>query len=204
MSILKRLFSAVVFNGLLAYGVSVLRPAGHKVVTAVVMASLMIPPILSMGPLFNNIVRIGLINSFVPLWLVFGANPFYFFIFKSFFDRLPRALFEAAQLDGCSSLQVFTKIALPLSIPITMVVAIFTVNAAWSDFLLPFLVLRGDHVQTVMVKIYSLQSALGTLQGFGPDKLLMALALAAIPPVIIFALFQKQITTSAITVGLKE
>lgn len=197
-------FSAVLFNGLLAYGVAVLRPAGHKVVTALIMASLMIPPILNMGPLFHNIVRLNLIDSYLPLWLVFGANPFYFLIFKSYFDRLPKSLFEAAQLDGCTNVQLFTRITIPLSLPITMVVAIFTMNAAWSDFLLPFLVLRSDGKQTVMVKIYSLQSALGMLQGFGPDKLLMVLALSIIPPIALFLLFQKEITSSVMTTGLKE
>lgn len=195
---------AVLFNGLLAYGVSVIRPWGHQVVTALVIGSLMIPPILNMGPLFQSIVGLGLIDSYLPLWLVFGANPFYFLIFKSYFDTLPRALFEAAQLDGCTNMQMFLRIVLPLSMPITSVVAIFAANASWSDFLLPFLVLRSDSAKTVMVKIYSLQSALGTLQGFGPDKMLMLLLLAIIPPTLMFLLFQRQITHSVALTGLKD
>ncbi|HEY8425731.1 MAG TPA: carbohydrate ABC transporter permease [Limnochordales bacterium] len=196
--------SAVLFNGLLAYGVSVLRPAGHQVVTALMMISLMIPPILNMGPLFRQIVTLGLIDSYVPLWLVFGANPFYFLIMRTYFDRLPRAIFEAARIDGCTGLQMFWKVAVPLSRPILAVVAIFTANAAWSDFLLPFLVLRSDAFQTVMVKIYTLQAASATMQGFGPDKLLMVLVLASLPPVALFVLFQRRITTTVATTGLKE
>lgn len=196
--------SAVLFNGLLAFGVSVIKPAGYRIITALIMASLMIPPILNMGPLFNNIVRLGLIDSYIPLWLVFGANPFYFFILKTYFDTLPRTLFEAARIDGCTNLQMFWKIVLPLSLPMSSVVAIFTANAAWSDFLLPFLVLRSDAAQTVMVKIYSLQGAMGTMQGFGPDKLLMVLVLAIVPPTVLFILFQKQITHSTAMTGIKE
>ncbi|WP_324668060.1 carbohydrate ABC transporter permease [Geochorda subterranea] len=196
--------SAVLVNGLLAYGVSVLRPAGHKLVTALMMGSLMIPPILNMGPLFRQIVALGLIDSYIPLWLVFGANPFYFLIMTTYFDRLPRALFEAARIDGCNGLQMFWKVAVPLSRPILAVVAIFAANAAWSDFLLPFLVLRSDALQTVMVKIYTLQAASATMQGFGPDKLLMVLVLASLPPVALFVLFQRRITSTVATTGLKE
>jgi len=175
------------------------------VIYALVMVSLMIPVVLNMGPLFNNIVKVGLYGNYLPLWLVYGANPFYFIIFKTYFDHLPKTLFEAAQLDGCNKLQLFTKIVIPLSRPILMVVSIFTVNAAWSDFLLPFLVLQSDDSKhTVMVKIFSLQKNMGTTPYFTPDKLLLILALSMIPPILFFIFFQKQITSSVATAGIKE
>ncbi len=196
--------AAVLFNGLLAYAISVIKPAGSKIVFALVMISLMIPPILNMGTLFNNIVQLGLINSHIPLALVFGANPFYFIIFKAYFDRLPRALFEAAQIDGASKLRVFFSIVAPLSKPIIAVVSIFTVTAAWSDFLLPYLILQADSRQTVMVKIYQLYGDMGTAMGFGPDSLLMVMAFSIIPPILLFLVFQKQITSAVATSGIRE
>jgi multiple sugar transport system permease protein len=201
--ILGALVCAILFNGLLAYAISIIKPAGHKIVFGMVMASLMIPPILNMGPLFNNIVKLGFINRYEPLWLVYGANPFYFIMFKTYFDGLPKSLFEAAQLDGANKLQMFRSIILPLSKPIIMVISIFTINAAWSDFLFPFLVLFDDSKQTVMVKIYKLQSTMGSAMNFGPDKLLMVLALSMIPPILFFIIFQKQITSSVATTGIK-
>lgn len=197
-------FAAILFNGLLAYAVSVIRPKGHKFVFALVMASLMIPPILNMGTLFHNIVRLNLINSHLPLMLVFGANPFYFIMFKTYFDRLPKPLFEAAEIDGASRLQMFRYVLMPLSKPIAGVVAIFSMTAAWSDFLLPYLVLQRDSRQTVMVKIYSLYSDMGTAPGFGPDSLLMVLAFSIVPPVILFIIFQKRITSAVATTGIRE
>jgi multiple sugar transport system permease protein len=202
--IIGAVLTSVIFNGLLAYAISILKPVGHRIVFGLVLGSLMIPPILNMGPLFNNIVKTGLINNYLPLMLVFGANSFYFILFKTYFDSLPESLVEAARLDGCNNLQVFYKIVLPLSKPIMMVVAIFTVNAAWSDFLLPYLVLLDDARQTVMVKIFLLQSNMGTSMNFGPDTLLIVLALSIIPPVIIFFIFQKQITSTVATTGVKE
>jgi multiple sugar transport system permease protein len=201
--VMGAIVAAVLFNGLLAYVISVLKPVGGKLVFATVLASLMIPPILNMGPLFQNLVRFNLINTYIPLWLVFGANPFFFIMFKTYFDRLPKELFEAAQIDGANNLQMFLKIVLPLSKPIVGVITIFTLNAAWSDFLLPFLVLLQDDKQTVMVKIFKLQSTMGTSIGFGPDMLLMVLAISIIPPIILFILFQRQITSSVATTGIK-
>lgn len=201
--ILGAVVCSVMFNGLFAYAVSVIRPAGHQIIYASVLISLMIPPILNMGPLFHNIVKLKLINSYLPLWLVFGANPFYIIMFKTFFDALPKELFEAATIDGASKLQMFRHLVIPLSRPMVVVISIFTINAAWSDFLLPFLVLKDDAKQTVMVKIYALYSSMGTSMHFGPDKLLMVLAFSIIPPILLYIIFQKQITTTIATTGIK-
>lgn len=111
---------------------------------------------------------------------------------------------EAARLDGCNKLTLFFKIVAPLSKPIIGVVAIFTVNASWSDFLMPFLVLKQDSVRTVMVKIFDLQSNMSTSAQFGMDYLLMVLSLSILPPVALFILFQKQITGSVATAGMKD
>jgi len=201
---LGAVLTSIVFNGLLAYAISIIKPAGYKIVFALVMASLMIPPILNMGTLFNYIVKLNMINSLLPLALLFGANPFYFILFKTYFDSLPEALFEAARIDGANRLQVFTMIVLPLSKPILAVVSIFTLTAAWSDFLLPFLVLQSDSKQTVMVKIYQLYNDMGTSMGFGPDSLLMVIAFSIVPPVILFFIFQRHITSTVATTGIRE
>ncbi len=195
---------SVVFNGVLAYVISVLKPKGHKLVFAAVMLSYMIPAVTSIVPLFKNIAALNLIDSYIPLWFIFGANAFYFMMFKTYFDSIPKALLEAARLDGASDLQIFFMIVAPLSKPIIGVVAIFTTTAAWSDFLLPYLVLQDESMQTVMVKIFSIQSTIATNPDFGPDKLLMLLSISIIPQIILFIIFQKQITGTSSTSGMKE
>jgi len=195
---------SVVFNGILAYVISILKPKGHKIVFAAVMLSYMIPAVTSIVPLFKNIAMLNLIDSYIPLWFIFGANAFYFMMFKTYFDSIPKALLEAARLDGASDLQIFFSIVAPLSKPIMGVVAIFTTTAAWSDFLLPYLVLQDESMQTVMVKIFSIQSTIATNPDFGPDKLLMLLSISIIPQIILFIVFQKQITGTSSTSGMKE
>ncbi len=76
---------AVVFNGLLAYGLAILKPKGYKIVQALVMWSLLIPSTASIVALFRNINMLGLSRSFLPLWLSYGANAFWVVLFKEFF-----------------------------------------------------------------------------------------------------------------------
>lgn len=183
---------AIFFNGLLAYALAILRPKGHKVINGLVMWSLLIPTTTSIVALFVNINRLGLTGTFIPLWLSYGANAFWVVLFKEFFEGLPKELIEAAKIDGCNIFQIFYKIVLPLSKPIIMVIIIFSVTAAWSDFLLPYLVLNGSGNETVMVKLYA-YSAAHTTQ----IDMIRAIFFSIIPPTIIFLLFQKQITDGA-------
>lgn len=195
---------SVVFNGLLAYVFAIVKPKGYKFFFGMVMASYMIPALMSIVPLYQQIINFGLINTYIPLWFMFGANAYYLIMFKNYFESLPKALFEAAEMDRCGKFRAFFKVVIPMSRPIIGVVAIFTMTAAWSDFLLPYLVLNDDSMMTVMVKIYNLQATMGTVQGFGPDKLLMILTISILPQIVIFALFQKQITGSSAAGAVKE
>ena len=195
---------AIVFNGLMAYVFSVLKPKGYKVAQGLVMWTLLIPATTSIIALFRNINMIGLNQSFIPLWLAFGANAFYVTLFKEFFDGIPAELLEAAKLDGAGVLQIFFKIMLPLSKPIIMVVAIFAVTAAWSDFLFPYLVLNGAKwpngtgMETVMVKLFAFKDT-----PTDAVSVLRAVLFAIIPPTVIFALFQRQITDGAAAGAVK-
>ncbi|MDO5345502.1 MAG: carbohydrate ABC transporter permease [Lachnospiraceae bacterium] len=191
-------FCAILFNGLLAYGLAVLKPKGYKVIQALVMWSLLIPSTASIVALFRNINMLGMSRSFLPLWLAYGANAFWVVLFKEFFEELPTELLEAARLDGCGTLQVFLKMVLPLSKPIIMVVAIFAVTTSWSDFLLPYLVLNGSGKETVMVKLFSFKDT-----PTNAVAMLRAVMFSIIPPTILFVLFQKQITDGAAAGAVK-
>lgn len=191
---------AVFFNGLLAYVLAILKPAGHKIVLALVMWCLLIPPTTSFVALFVNIKKIGLTNSFIPLWLSMGANAYWVILFKNYFESLPKDFIDAARLDGCGDFQVFTRIILPLSKPILVVVAIFAICAAWSDFLMPYLLLSGTDKETVMVKLFSFQNSIKTNQ----IDIIRAVLYSIIPPTILFALFQKQIMGGVMSGGIKE
>lgn len=198
VAVLGSVVCAVIFNGLLAYGFAILKPRGYKIAFGLVMWSLLIPATTSIVAVFRNINMVGLYRSFLPLWLAFGANAFYVVLFKEFFEEIPGELLEAAKLDGAGVLQVFAKIMLPLSKPIIMVVVIFAITAAWSDFLLPYLVLNGSGKETVMVKLFAFKDT-----PTDAVSVLRATLFAIIPPTILFAFFQKQITDGATAGAVK-
>ena len=202
--VLGAVVCSVLFNGLLAYAFAIVKPRGYKIFFALVMASYMIPAVASIVPLFNQIAKFKLLNTYIPLWFMFGANAYYLIMFKNYFESLPKALFEAAEMDKCGKFKAFFRIVIPMSRPIIGVVAIFTMTAAWSDFLLPYLVLTDPDMATIMVKIYDLQSTMGTVQGFGPDRMLMILTISILPQIVIFAIFQRQITGSSAVGAVKE
>lgn len=197
--VLGSVICSVIFNGLLAYVLAIIKPKGYKLVTGLVMWSLLIPATTSLVALFVNINNVGLNKSFIPLWLVSGANAFYVVLFKNFFEGLPKELVEAAKLDGCNVLKIFSKIILPLSKPIVMVIVIFTLTAAWSDFLLPYLVLNGTDKETVMVRLFVYSRT-----NVNDVDMLRAVAFSIIPPIILFTIFQKQITDGATAGAVKE
>ena len=199
ISVTGSVVCALIFNGLLGYGLAILKPRGYKVVKRMMMLSLLVPATISIVPLFMNIQRLHMGNSFLPLWLSYGANAMYVVLFIQFFESLPQSMIEASRIDGCTPLQTFFHIVLPLSKPICAVVAIFAINAAWSDFLLPYLVLRGGQLQTVMVRLF----VFSTEQTVNADAMMRSVVFAMIPPIILFVIFQKQLTENAVNAGIK-
>ena len=193
---------SVVFNGLLAYVVGILKPVGHKVIHVMILLGYMIPSALSIVPLFMAIHKLNLTNTYLPLCLTFGANAYYYMLLKNSFERTPASLIEAARMDGLGDLKIFFKIILPLNKSILGVVAIFTMTASYCDFLLPLLVLQDEKFATIMVYIYNL----GTMNTpmFDTSDFLMLLVISMIPQIVLFIIFQKQILGGATAGGVKE
>lgn len=197
--VLGSMVCALLFNGLMAYGIARLKPRGYKLAYGLVMGSLLLPSTTSIIPLFININNIGLNGSFIPLWLAVGASAFYVVLFKNFYEEMPDSLLEAARLDGCTNLSLFFRIVVPLSMPINMVVLIYAVNGAWSDFLLPYLLLNNSPLETVMVRLFTFR----TSNQITAIEVMRALVFSILPPIALFIIFQRQITSNVMAAGIK-
>ncbi len=179
-----------------AYVISILRPKYAPILSAAVLATLFIPGVISLVPLYITvldvpIVHLNLLNTYWAVWLPAAASAFNVLIVSRFFDALPRELFEAARVDGANSWRVFWQIVLPLSRPIIGVVAVLSFIAAWKDFLWPLLVLPSSTLQPLSVV---LQKASG---GVEVSMLMAGMFLSVVVPVALFLLFQKQFLNSA-------
>ncbi|WP_434443844.1 carbohydrate ABC transporter permease [Lentzea sp. E54] len=167
------------------FALSVLRPRYRKVVTGVVLATLFVPSVVLLVPLYLTITDLSLINSFWAVWLPAGANAFNVLLVQRFLDGLPREVFEAATVDGAGPLRLFVSIVLPMSRPILGVVSVFAVIASWKDFLWPMLVLPDPAVQPLSVRLPALQRFVEL------DVFLAALAISTLIPVALFLVFQR-------------
>jgi len=172
------------------YALSVLRPSYAKVINALLLATLFVPAVVLLVPLYIEIVHPPIvhhsfIDSYWAVWLPAGASAFNVILVKRFFDNLPREIFEAAQIDGAGPFMLFWKIVLPLSKPILGVVSIFAVLASWKDFLWPLLVLTDPNKQPLSVRLPAIQSQteLGVF--------LAAMLIACIVPIAGFLIFQR-------------
>ncbi|SDF76127.1 multiple sugar transport system permease protein [Lentzea fradiae] len=167
------------------FALSVLRPRYRKLVTGVVLATLFVPSVVLLVPLYLTITDLSLINSFWAVWLPAGANAFNVLLVQRFLDGLPREVFEAATVDGAGPLRLFVSVVLPMSRPILGVVSVFAVIASWKDFLWPMLVLPDPAVQPLSVRLPALQRFVEL------DVFLAALAISTLIPVALFLVFQR-------------
>jgi multiple sugar transport system permease protein len=172
------------------FALSVLRPKYASIINGLLLATLFVPAVVLLVPLYIEIVHPPLIDhsfvdSYWAIWLPAGASAFNVVLMKRFFDNLPREVFEAARIDGAGGLRLFLLIVLPMSRPILGVVSVFALLASWKDFLWPLLVLSNADRQPLSVRLPSIQSQteLGVF--------LAALFLASIGPIIGFLIFQR-------------
>jgi multiple sugar transport system permease protein len=169
---------------------AVLRPRYAPLVKGLLLATLFVPAVVLLVPLYVEIVHPPLIHhsfvdSYWAVWLPAGASAFNVILVTRFFDNLPREIFEAAQVDGAGPFVLFWKIVLPMSKPILGVVSVFAILASWKDFLWPLLVLTNPDLQPLSVRLPSIQAqtSLGVF--------LAAMFIACLVPIVGFLIFQR-------------
>jgi multiple sugar transport system permease protein len=190
----------LVFDVAAAYALSKLRPVLGNVVLGMMVATVMIPATVLVIPNYLTainvpVLHLNLINSPLAIWLPAVANGFNIYLLKRFFDSIPEELLAAAAIDGAGPQRALWSIVLPMSRPILGVVSIFGMVAVWKDVLWPLLVLPDPTKMTV-------NTGLLNLTGDGiPENILMAsLAIASVPTIIFFLIFQRSIM-SGLTAG---
>jgi multiple sugar transport system permease protein len=172
------------------FALSVLRPRFSRLLTGLVIATLFVPPIVLLVPLYLTVVDVPfvhwrMIDSFWAVWLPAGASALNIILIKRFFDNLPREIFEAARVDGAGPFRLFWSIVLPMSRPILGVVSVFAVIATWKDYLWPLLVIRDPDLQPLSVRLPILAPTtdLGVF--------IAALTISSLIPIAMFLLFQR-------------
>lgn len=178
----------LVSSPLVAYSLAKIGWRGQRPLLLIVMASMMLPPQVTLIPLFLLWSHLGMTGTYVPLVVpMFFGTPFLIFMIRQFMLSIPNELLDAARVDGASELRIYVSIVIPLAKPALVTTVIFQFVWAWTDFLNPLIYLNDQSTYTLSIGLYSFFGE--HLVEWGP--LMAASVLFTIPALVIFVLFQR-------------
>ncbi|WP_040166610.1 carbohydrate ABC transporter permease [Microbacterium gorillae] len=189
----------VLLASMAAYALSRMRFRGSNVAMLLIILGIMIPGQVLIVPIFQLLNAMNLLNTY---WaVIFPQVPAVIavFIFKQFFDGIPRELEEAAVIDGASRWRIYWSLIMPLSKPVIAAVTILTFVGVWNNLLLPLFVLSNPDLMTIPVGLATVQGSFG--QRYADIQ--AGAILAALPLVILYLIFQRQIVEGVTGSGLK-
>jgi multiple sugar transport system permease protein len=189
----------ILLASMAAFAFSRVRFRGRGAMFALVGAGLIVPFQALIIPLFEEMDTFGLVDTYWAIILPQVASPIAVLVYKRFFDGIPKELEESALVDGASPWTIYWRIWMPLARPATAAVGIFTFVLTWNNFIWPFVVTTAKSLQTIPVGLSTVNSFYGA-----QFAQVMALAiLGALPLLIAFLLFQRQIVQGISNTGLK-
>ncbi|MGI8406370.1 MAG: carbohydrate ABC transporter permease [Thermomicrobiales bacterium] len=194
-------FGVVLIGSLTAYVFALFEFPGKQLLYYGILALLMIPGILTLVPSFVVVRDLHLLDTRWALILpwIAGGQVFAIFILRTFYQSMPKDLFDAARVDGAGELSIYLKIAVPLSQSILGVVAIFNILGTWNDFLWPLITISNEGAYPLVLGLYRFQSAYYTVWG----PLMAGYVIGTIPLVILFAFTSKLFVEGLAQGGIK-
>ena len=188
---------------LTAYAFARLEFPGRNILFAVMLGTLMLPYHVTLIPQYVLFLKLGWIDTILPLVVpkFLAADAFFIFLMVQFFRGIPRELDEAAQMDGCSPWRIYVKIIMPLSMPVLATAGIFSFLWTWNDFLGPLVYLNDSASYTVPLALRSFIDATGT-SAWG--QLFAMSTLAILPIFLVFLCFQRLIIEGVAMSGMKR
>ena len=182
---------AIVISSMAAYGIVRFFPRVGSIMSKVLVATYMFPPILLAIPYSMVMAKLGLVNTRVGLIIVYlsFSVPYAVWMLVGFFKTVPLGIEEAARVDGANKFQTYIQIVLPLVMPGIVATAIYTFINAWNEFLYSLIRINSTDKMTVSVALKSLQGA--EILNWG--DMMAASALVVIPSVIFFMFIQNKI-----------
>ncbi len=206
------LFS-LLFNSIAGYAFARLKFRGSKLLFLLLMVGLMMPPQVTMLPTFlimsrfplaggNNLFGAGgtgLVNTYAGLVIPLVSGSYGIFLCKQFYENFPRALDEAAMIDGASKWRTFFTIYLPNSKAILATLGLLKAVAVWNDYMWPLVMTNSESMKTVQLALTMFK----TESGIQWNQMMAAAVLVALPMFVLFLCAQKYFIQGIVTSGLK-
>ena len=190
---------ALFFHSMAAYALARLRFPGRELIFTLIFSTLLVSLPVILVPLFVLVRAMGMLNSYAGLIIPAIFHAFGIFLLRQFYLGVPKELEEAAILDGAGYWRVYTNIILPLSRPILAALAVFFFLANWNSFLWPLTITSDPDLWVVQTGIASFQQQYRSAQNY----IMAASTVVAMPTMILFFIFQKQLVESIKTSGFK-
>lgn len=187
-------------SSIVAYSLAKMRWRGRDALLILIVATMMLPPQVTMIPVYIGWSKIGLIGTYLPLLIPqFFGSAFFIFLLRQFFRGIPEELLDAARVEGASDLRIYWSVVLPLARPALVALSIFAFMWAWTDFLLPLIYINDPEQYTLSIGLYSFFSEHGVAWG----ALMAAATLMSLPLILVFLVGQRQFVRGIALTGIK-
>lgn len=191
----------VLSSSWVAFGFSILEWRGRDKLFYLMLATMMLPPQVTMIPVFVIFKSLGWCNTYLPLIVpTFLGNAFFIFLLRQFFLTIPRDLIDAARVDGCSTFRIYWQIVLPLSVPALATVALFTFMWSWNDFMGPLIYVVDEAKYTLSLGLAMFKGRFASRYG----EMMAVSVLLTLPIIVLFFFTQKTFIQGIKTSGMKN
>lgn len=191
--------SVLFFCSLVGYTLTKLRFPGKNFIFLLILSTLMIPTEMLVIPWYVMSAEYGWVNTFWGIAFPGLIPAFGVFLMRQFFQSLPRDLFDAGRVDGVSEFGLFWRVGLPLVGPGLAALGIFNFVGNWNAFLWPLIIAKSPSMRTIPVGVALFSGEAGTAW----NLIMASAALAVVPVLIVFFIFQRQIIEGVVLTGVK-
>lgn len=187
-------------SAVVAYGFAKLRWPGREMLFYALLATMVLPPQVTLIPQFVMFQKLGWVGTFLPLVVPpLTGSAFAVFLLRQFYGAIPNEISDSARIDGASEWQIFTRIILPLARPALATASLFIFIWTWTDFLNPLIYLTDDRTYTLAVGLQQLSST----RAAAWPLLMGGSLLMSLPIILLFFFAQKTFIEGVSTGGLK-
>ncbi|MBN1248017.1 MAG: carbohydrate ABC transporter permease [Anaerolineae bacterium] len=194
----------VISNTLVAYAFARLDFPHRETLFRLVILTMLMPGVVLFIPSFLLFNLLGWYGTYLPLWVPsFFTDAFSIFITRQYMRSFPKDLDDAARIDGCSRLTFYWRIIMPLSKPVITVMAVFTILGVWNDFTSPLIYLNDPEKFPLSIALNYFRQSTFNRGTSTTNYVMSASLLSAIPMLLLYFFFQKQLIGGIASVGIK-
>jgi ABC-type glycerol-3-phosphate transport system permease component len=192
----------LVAGSLAAYALSRMKFVGRRLLHNFIISLMVVPPIVMMIPLFVLMSRVGLVNTYPAVIIIYAGMllPFSIYLLRSFFITIPQAMLDSARVDGCGSFGILRRILVPLSKPVLFALLVVCTLWVWNELLIALIFLQKEYLRTIMVGLTLLKGRFSV----NVPLLMAGMSTAIVPMIVLYVFCQKYLVRGLIAGSLKE